>query len=370
MNDVAANEGDPAAPTPELPPAARESLASVALPAKKVAYAGESYGHMVWRLFWRAKLNRVALGIIGLLFVVALFADFLASEKPIYADVGGETYLFPNVFDPAGLRVYNNQLLLANLGPTDSAVLPMVPYGYNTHDLDHVAEPPSDLHWLGTDERGRDVLSRIIHGTRVSLLVAFGTVVVLTLIGITLGSLGGWFGGLTDGGVSRVVETLNSIPHLLVIAIIIGVITPTRWDAVLVLCITLGVLRWTTVTRLIRGEILKIKTLQYVDAARALGASQPRIILRHVIPNAIAPVLVAMTFETANAVLIEGSLSFIGFGVPDDMASWGGIMQGARFNWNLWWLGLFPGIAVFLTVTAFNLAGEGLRDAIDPRLKG
>jgi peptide/nickel transport system permease protein len=362
VNDVAAE------PTPDPPRESRESMASVRA-STRVVHEGESYGRMVWRLFWRAKLNRVALGTIAFLFLIALSADFLSSEKPIYATLDGESYLFPNVFDQPELRIYNNQLLLEHMGADDSAVLPIVPYGYNTHDLANVSQPPSDLHWLGTDERGRDVLARIIHGTRVSLLVGFGTVLILTLIGISLGSLGGWFGGIPDGGVNRVVETLNSIPHLLVIAVVIAVTAPSRWEAVIVMCLTLGVLRWTTVARLIRGEILKVKTLQYVDAARALGASQPRIIGRHVLPNSIAPVLVAMTFETANAVLIEGSLSFIGFGIPEDMASWGGIMQGARFNWNLWWLGLFPGIAVFLTVTAFNLAGEGLRDAIDPRLK-
>jgi peptide/nickel transport system permease protein len=346
-----------------------EKVVSAVAGAVASSRAGESYLRMVWRLFWRHWVNRIALVTIGLFFVLAAAADFVASDKPIYASVRGEAFLFPNLTDPPELRIYNNQILVADLEPGDSAVLPIIPYGYNTHDLDHVLAGPSDLHLLGTDERGRDVLARVVHGTRVSLLVGFLTVVVLVLIGGVLGSVAGYFGGLFDDGLNRVVETLNSIPPILVIAVVMAAITPQRWTAVLVLSLVFGLVWWTTIARLIRGEILKLKTLEYIDAARVLGASTPRILARHIVPNAISPVLVAATFATANAILFEGALSFIGFGIPDDMASWGGILQGVRFNHSAWWLGVFPGVAVFLTVTAFNLAGEGLRDAIDPRLK-
>ena len=133
--------------------------------------------------------------------------------------------------------------------------------------------------------------------------------------------------------------------------------------------VVLGCLNWTGIARLIRGEILKVRTLDYIEAARALGYGPARIILRHVIPNAISPVLVAATFAMASAILIEGALSFLGFGIPDDMASWGGLLKGVRYNTEAWWLAVYPGAAIFITVTVYNLAGEGLRDATDPRLR-
>lgn len=330
---------------------------------------GEGYWQLVWRQFWKYKINRVALFVMGFIGVLALFADFLASDKPIYLDFQGETYLFANVTDPPELRIYDNQMLEERLGPGDFAIFPLVPYGYNTHDLDSVLAEPSDAHWLGTDQSGRDVLSRVIHGSRVSLAVGVLAVVVLTFIGVLLGSLAGYYGGLMDGVVSRLVEILQSMPTILLLATMIAVIAPSGWNAVVAMMLVIGVVRWTTVARLIRAEILRVKALDYVEAARALGLRNARIILRHVIPNSISPVLVSATFAMANAVLLEGILSFLGFGIPPDMASWGGLLNGVRGNYDAWWLAVFPGFAIFLTVTVYNLAGEGLRDAIDPRLK-
>ena len=212
-------------------------------------------------------------------------------------------------------------------------------------------------------------MARVIHGTRVSLSVGFLCVLALTAIGIVLGALGGFFAGPSDFVVNRVIETIVAIPPLLVIIVLFNVWLPQRWEAVVAMSLVIAVIGWTGVARLIRGEILKIRVLEYVDAARVLGLSPLRIVVRHVIPNAISPVLVAATFATANAILVESSLSFLGFGIPDDMASWGSVLQGVRSDHEAWWLGVFPGLAVFITVTAFNLAGEGLRDAIDPRLK-
>jgi len=330
---------------------------------------GESYWRLVWRQYRRRRLNRIALvlmaGVIGL----ATFADLLASDKPIYLDMDGETYLLPALFEPAELRIYNNQLIDERLGPGDFAIFPMVPWGYNSHDLDAVLDGPSEQHWLGTDPSGRDVLSRVIHGSRVSLAVGFLAVLILTSIGVLLGSLAGYYGGWIDGLVNRVVEIVMCIPPILLIATMIGVIAPSGWDAVVAMMVVIGLVRWTTVARLIRAEILRIKNLEYIAAAHAIGLMDLRIIIRHVLPNAISPVLVAATFAMANAVLIEGALSFLGFGIPDDMASWGGLLNGVRTNYDAWWLAVFPGFAIFLTVTVYNLAGEGLRDAIDPRLK-
>ncbi|MEM9191205.1 MAG: ABC transporter permease [Myxococcota bacterium] len=371
--------GDPGAKAPEEPPPSetdgtnstsgnKEKTVSAVAGASR-DQGGESYRQMVWRLFWKSKLNKVALIVVVLLLILAAVADFLASDKPIYVALDGETYWFPNITDPPELRIFNNQLLEENLGPNDSAVFPVVPWGFNTHDLDNVLAPPSAEHWLGTDDRGRDVLSRIIHGTRVSLLVGFLAVISLLTVGVVLGSAAGYLGGILDGAVNRCVEILNSIPGLLIIVVVMNAIGPTGWDAVLIMGGVIGAIRWTTVARLIRGEILKVRTLEYVDAARSLGAKHGRIILRHIVPNSISPVFVAATFAMAAAILLEAAISFLGFGIPDDMASWGVVLQGVRFNLDAWWLGVAPGFALFITLTAINLLGEGLRDAIDPRLK-
>ena len=333
-------------------------------------HPGESYSRMIVRHFWRLRLNRIALAVVLVLCGLALVADFLASDKPIVLSMEGETYWFPNVVEAPSLRIYDNQRLVRRLAPDDWAVLPLVPYGYNTHDFEAVLARPSDAHWLGTDASGRDVLARVIHGTRVSLAVGFLCVIALTAIGVLLGSVGGYFGGAPDVTLNRIIETIVSIPPLLIIIVLFSVWLPQRWQAVIAMSLVIAVIGWTGVARLIRGEILKVRTLEYVDAARVLGLSPVRIVVRHVIPNAISPVLVAATFATANAILVESSLSFLGFGIPDDMASWGSVLQGVRHDHEAWWLGVFPGFAVFITVTAFNLAGEGLRDAIDPRLKG
>ena len=330
---------------------------------------GASYSHLVARHFWKSHLNRLATGAVFALCLLGLAADFLASDKPIYLSMDGESHWFPNLFDSPSLRMLDNHRLTDRLEGEDWAALPLVPYGYNTHDFDAVLAAPSEAHWLGTDASGRDVLARVIHGTRVSLSVGFLCVLALTAIGVVLGATGGFFGGASDFVVNRLIETIVAIPPLLVIIVLFNVWLPQRWEAVLAMSVVIAIIGWTGVARLIRGEILKIRVLEYVDSARVLGLSPLRIVVRHVIPNAISPVLVAATFATANAILVESSLSFLGFGIPDDMASWGSVLQGVRSHHEAWWLGVFPGFAVFVTVTAFNLAGEGLRDAIDPRLK-
>jgi peptide/nickel transport system permease protein len=291
------------------------------------------------------------------------------SDKPLYLRLDGETYLLPNLTDPSELRIYDNQMLEARLVEGDFAVLPLVPWGENSHDLDAVLQGPSPSHWLGTDSRGRDVLARIIHGSRVSLAVGLLAVLVLTLVGSLFGSIAGYYGGGVDATLMRLVEIVQAMPALLVLATMLAIIAPSGWNAVLAMMLVIGAIRWTTIARQMRGEILRIKALDYVEAARALGATDGRIILRHVVPNALGPVLVASTFAMASAVLLEGILSFLGFGIPDDMASWGGLLNGVRAHYDAWWLAVFPGFAIFVTVTVFNLAGEGLRDAIDPRLR-
>jgi peptide/nickel transport system permease protein len=328
-----------------------------------------SYLRLVREQFMRRRLHRWALYVIAALIALAALADFIASERPIALSLRGRLFVLPNLTTPAELRPYDNQRLYALMTPDDWAVFPLVPWGYNSHDLEAVLSPPSAAHWLGTDSGGRDVLARVVHGSRVSLAVGVLSVAVLTAIGVLLGALSGYFGGLADLLLMRLLEIVHSVPTLLLLVTVLAIAMPSGWSSVFVTMFVIGLVRWTAVARLVRGEILRIKTMPYIEAARALGYSPARIIVRHVLPNALSPVLVSATFSMAAAILLEGALSFLGFGIPQDMASWGGMLSDARVHSEAWWLALFPGAAIFITVTVYNLAGEGLRDAIDPRLK-
>jgi peptide/nickel transport system permease protein len=329
----------------------------------------QSYLRIVGRQLWRRRLNRVAVYVIAALVALAASADFVASDKPLVAHFEGKLYLLPNLRDPPELRMYDNQLLMRAMKDGDWAVLTLVPWGYNTHDLSSVLTPPSARHWLGTDGSGRDVLARVLHGARVSLAVGAMAVAVLVALGTLLGTLAGYYGGLVDVVLMRVVEVVHSIPTLLLLVTMLAVLAPEGWGAVFAMMLVIGLVRWTDVARLVRGEILRVRTLDYVQASRAMGASDARIILRHVLPNSLSPVLVSASFSMASAILMESALSFLGFGIPDDMASWGGLLSDGRANSEAWWLAIFPGAAIFVTVTVYNIAGEGLRDALDPRMK-
>jgi peptide/nickel transport system permease protein len=329
----------------------------------------QSYLRIVGRQLWRYRLNRVAVYVIGALIGLAASADFVASDKPLVAHFHGTTYLLPNLRDPPGLRMYDNQLLMRAMKEGDWAIITVVPWGCNSHDLSSVLAPPSSRHWLGTDSSGRDVLARVLHGARVSLAVGAMAVTVLVAVGTLLGTLAGYYGGLVDVVLMRVVEVVHSIPTILLLVTMLAVLAPEGWGAVVAMMLVIGLVRWTDVARLVRGEILRVRTLDYVQASRALGASDARIILRHVLPNSLSPVLVSASFSMAAAILMESALSFLGFGIPDDMASWGGLLSDGRANSEAWWLAIFPGAAIFVTVTVYNIAGEGLRDALDPRMK-
>jgi peptide/nickel transport system permease protein len=314
-------------------------------------------------------IQRVALVVLLVMVTVALVADMLASSQPLLLCFHHHWYVLPNLMRPGELRIYDNDLLMQHLGVDDWALLPLVPWGYNGHDLTHVLSAPDAVHWLGTDSSGRDVLARLLHGSRVSLIVGVLSVAVLVTIGTTLGTLAGYFGGTLDVLLMRILEIVHSIPTILLLVTLLSVLAPEGYSAVIAMTVVIGLVWWTDVARLIRGEILRVKELDFVHAARAQGASTWRVIFGHVLPNASSPVLVSATFALASAILVEGALSFLGFGIPDDMASWGGLLNEVRSNIEAWWLAVFPGAAIFVTVTAFNLVGEGLRDALDPRTR-
>ena len=251
--------------------------------------------------------------------------------------------------------------------PGTSAVFTLIPYGVLEINLALNDRPPSGGHLLGNDNDGYDVLTRIVHGSRISLAVGFLAIGLAVSIGIVVGSLSGYFGGVVDIVASRIIEVFICFPSFFLILTIIS-IAPTR--SIFWVMFAIGLTGWMGIARLIRGEVLKVRQLDYIAAAKALGAQDMRIIFRHILPNALAPVLVAATFGIAGAILSETALGFLGLGVEPPTPSWGELLNQARENpVRLWWLMVYPGFMIFLSVTLMNLVGEGLRDAMDPRLR-
>lgn len=284
----------------------------------------ESIWKVTWRRFRRSRLALIALIYVALMTMLAVLAPLVAAARP-------------------------------------SAP---VPYAPNDVDIAHRLEAPSPQHRLGTDDLGRDVLARMIHGARVSLTVGFTATAISLIVGSMLGALAGYYGGAADWIVSRLIEIVLCFPFLFLVLGIVALFKPSLYT----IMIALGLTSWTTEARFVRGEFLRIRELDFAHAARASGAKDARIIFRHLLPNALAPVLVSASFGVASAILIESALSFLGFGVPVPTASWGGILSVAEEHIQYaWWLALFPGVAIFLTVASFNIIGDRFRDAIDPR---
>ncbi len=422
--------------------------------------SGQSYREYVIKQFKKNRLAVISLYIIIVLAFVALFADFLANEKPIVCSYKGKIY-FPVLKQYAvDLNIGQWDEEFQNIPswkdlPYDWAVFPPVPYLPKNIDFDNAQSVgPFDKqfvkswrwrHWLGTDELGRDVLAGMIHGTRIALLVGFVSMGIAAVIGILIGSLAGFLGdqklkmtiagiifnllalffgifygfgsrsyilkealgnsmfhfigelmislfiiagiflvfnlmarGLQNAGffgkkvsvpvdiiISRLIELMLSIPTLFLIISIAAISKPSIFTVMAII----GFTSWTGIARFIRAELLRIRSLEFIEAAYALGFKERRILLKHAIPNALSPVFVAIAFGIASAILIEATLSFIGIGVPAETVTWGSLLSAARQSSGAWWLAIIPGFAIFLTVTIYNLVGEGLTDALDPRQK-
>jgi peptide/nickel transport system permease protein len=285
-----------------------------------------SRGHGMWALTW-GRFRRSGLATAALVYVV--FVTIVAAVAPLIA---------------------SNRSL--------------VPFGPNATDLSHRLEPPDSRHHLGTDDLGRDLLSRMIHGARVSLAIGLTATVISLVVGSFLGALAGYYGGAIDWVVSRLIEIVLCFPFLFLVLGIVALFRPSLWT----IMIALGLTSWTTEARFVRGEFLRIREMEFAQAARASGARDVRIIFRHLLPNALAPVLVSASFGVASAILTESALSFLGLGVAVPTASWGSILSIAEQYIDFaWWLVLFPGLAIFTTVAAFNVIGDRFRDALDPR---
>jgi len=242
----------------------------------------------------------------------------------------------------------------------------IAPHDYRAINVKAVLEPPGPQHLFGTDELGRDVLSRMIYGSRISLAVGFVAIGIATVIGIILGAVAGYYGRWVDSIIMRLVDIMLCIPSFFLILAVIAFVGQSIWNIMAII----GLTSWMGVSRLVRAEFLTLKEREFVLAARASGASDFRIIFSHILPNAMAPVFVSAILGIAAAVLIESSLSFLGLGVQPPIPSWGNILTSGKDNIETaWWLSVFPGTAILLTVLGYNLLGEGLQDILNPRLK-
>jgi peptide/nickel transport system permease protein len=386
---------------------------------------GTSYGEMVWREFTKSKFTLCWLGFIIILFLFAIFAPFIANDKPFVIKIDGQTswpifkaltasdysiflasivaviqlmlvlrnrkkvdpsirsgvlwrqifisifvvlagIILLFVFIPRRLDATDYKSMVAS-GKATNAVFAPIPYGYGRTDLKVREQPPNRQHWLGTDDVGSDVLCRLIHGSRISLSVGFVAVGISSIIGIIIGAILGYSGGKTDFLGMRLVEIMMAVPVFFLIITIVAFFPRSLFNIMLII----GLTTWTDDARFVRAEFFKLRKQDFVQSAVSLGLPLRSILFRHMLPNAIAPVLVNATFGIAGAIFIEAALSFLGFGVAPPTPSWGqilslGVSTTGRF---LWWLTVFPGLAIFFTVLAYNLVGEALRDAIDPRLR-
>lgn len=233
-------------------------------------------------------------------------------------------------------------------------------------DIANRLHPPGFAFPLGTDDLGRDVLVRILYGARISLLVGFVAVGIATFIGVLLGAMAGFYGRWVDSLIMRFVDIMLCFPTFFLILAVIAFLKPSIWNIMIII----GLTSWMGVARLVRAEFLSLRERDFVLAAQAIGARDARIIFRHILPNAISPVLVSATLGVAGAILTESALSFLGIGVQPPTPSWGNMLiAGKQTLGTAWWLSVFPGLAILITVLGYNLLGEGIRDAMDPRIK-
>lgn len=319
------------------------------------------------RRYFKRPFNAIGFLVMTIISLVALLADFIASEKPLAYELAGDLRVLPGRYDAPIPGVFDNTAALRAARERGGWVLlPPIPYGPNqTKIAGYVSrlDPPSAWHRLGTDDKGRDVAARMVHGSRSALIVGLGSVALYLLVAVLIGAMAGYFGGFVDRLSLRLIETLTSFPTFFLILAIQGLIGAT---GVLQLILVIGLTRWTDVARLTRAEVMRVMNEEYVLAARALGLHSLSVLIRHVLPGAIGPALVAATFGVAGAILIEATLSFLGFGVPNTVPSWGQLLNDAFYNEEAYWLAIYPGLLLFVTLISINLVGEGFREALDP----
>ncbi|HEY4012141.1 MAG TPA: ABC transporter permease [Polyangiaceae bacterium] len=315
------------------------------------------------------RLARAGALVLACMALVAVVADVLASDLPLACRWHGVVYVLPNITRPAALAETDIVRMRREEVAGDWVIEPLVARGpaQRGEPGEALLPPLSSGHPMGTDSLGRDVFARVVHGTRAALGVGLGAAAVLVAVGVGLGAIAGFMGGVVDALVARAVEALIAIPTLILV-LVVGALVPNPTATTLLL--TIALTRWTDLARLVRAEVISSLGSDYVTAARALGAPPRRILLRHVLPNAIGPAIVGAAFAVAWVALLEATVDFLRVGSVDPAASWGAIMGDARAHSAAWWLVAFPGAALLAALVAANLVGEAARDALDPRLRG
>lgn len=357
---------------------------AVETPSTTEAPAGLGFWEDAWLRFRRRPLPMAGLAFVICLGLVALFAPAIVGTRPIVCYYEGSLY-FPSLFYyyepwepvvfrkspfsqsyPAGLAQDSHSWAIWPLVYQDPRRPIKGGEAANIPENPQFA-PPSTSNLMGTNNTGVDVFAQLVHGTRIALLVGFVATGISAVIGIVVGATAGYFGGWVDILLSRIMEVFMCIPTLVLILAMLAIVERTTiWHVMVVI----GITSWTSIARLTRAEFLKLGNLDYVTAARALGASDFRVMFIHILPNALAPIMVPIAFGIASSILTESALSFLGFGAQPDDPSWGTLLKsGQDSGLEMWWLLLFPGIAVFLSVLAYNLIGEGIQEATDPRLR-
>ena len=297
---------------------------------------------------------RVASLFLLVLTLVAILAPFIANDRPVLAMVNGR-WKSPAL----------NPSFRVDRVAMDLAIYPPIRQSPNRVFLADRLQAPGREHWLGTDELGRDLLARLIHGSRLSLVVGITAALIALIAGVSLGALAGYFGGVVDWIISRLIEVVLCFPFLFLVLGIVALFEPSIWTIIL----ALGLTSWTTEARLVRGEVLRARNEAWAEAARASGAGGFRILVSHLLPNAVSPALVSAGFGVASAILVESALSFLGFGVQVPNASWGSVLSSAsEYIRQAWWIALFPGLAIFATVISCHIVAERLRDVLDPTM--
>lgn len=337
---------------------------------------GRSPGRMAWRRFKRNPRGMAGLAVIALMALVAFLSPAIANRQPVVCKYEGRWH-FPALADiaqtipfvsyfvqkspPFSLAVFDAK---RSAGEFEFAIWPPIPFGPRETSAGTL-QPPSDRHWLGTDQNGRDIAARMVHGTVVSIQVGIVSMGIATLIGILLGAIAGYFGGWPDMGISRFIEIVQCFPTFFLILAILAWLEPSIVNVMIVI----GLTSWTSIARYTRGEFIRLRGQDYVQGARALGCSPPRIMFVHILPNAVAPVLVTVSFGVAAAILAEAGLSWLGFGVQQPDPSWGNILRDAYDHLRSAPHIVYPPCAaIFAAVLSYNLVGDALRDAIDPRI--
>lgn len=269
-------------------------------------------------------------------------------------------------------RLNHNKMAMFGLGVIVIIILSAIfadviaPYDYRIQDLNNISQKPGGMHFLGTDDLGRDILSRIIHGTRISLLVGFVSVSISVMIGGSLGAISGYYGGRLDNAIMRAMDVLLAIPSILLAIAIVSAFG----GGIINVMIAVGISSVPSYARIVKASVISVKENEFIEAARAIGASDFRIIIKHILPNSMAPIIVQSTLGVAGAILSAAGLSFIGMGIQPPTPEWGAMLSNGRYIIRTaWHVATFPGLAIMITIFALNLLGDGLRDALDPRLK-